>query len=570
MYRICRFGLSAQRRSSPALIFEIMKRLTAFTIILALLSACQENNKKSDANAAVSFSRDSLLEDIRILASDSFQGRKPFTKGEDLTVSFLTNKFQSFGLEPGNGNSFVQEVPLVEITPNPAAELLISAPKGNFKLKSRQDYVLTTQDTDSVVRWDNDELIFAGYGVVAPEYNWNDYAGIDVKGKIVLVMVNDPGFGTADSSLFKGKAMTYYGRWTYKYEEAARQGAKGCLIIHNTAAASYPFSVVQNSWGSSNLYMDSRQSPSYNVPLKGWITGSAAKKILAGAGKDTSLLASANKHGFRAVSLNERLTTSVKIQARFQNSQNVIAKLVGTKRPEEYIIYTAHWDHFGVGSADSTGDTIYNGAMDNASGTAALLEMARAFAHLDTKPERSILFLAVTAEEQGLLGSDYYSQHPVYPLEKTVANLNMDVMNSGERTKDVVISGRGQNTLEDYVDSAAHRQGRYIAPDSHSEGGGYFRSDHFSFAKRGVPSLSMGSGDDVVGKGKEYGKKIGAIYGELHYHQPSDEFDSTWTFDGGLEDMKLLYNIGLTLGNETTWPKWNEGSEFKAIREKKK
>jgi len=270
-----------------------MKRLTAFTFILALLSACQQNNKESDANAAVSFSRDSLLEDIRILASDSFQGRKPFTKGEDLTVSFLTNKFQSFGLEPGNGSSFVQEVPLVEITPNPAPELLISAPKGNFKLKNRQDYVLTTQNTDSVVHWDNDELIFAGYGVVAPEYNWNDYAGIDVKGKIVLVMVNDPGYGTADSTLFKGKAMTYYGRWTYKYEEAARQGAKGCLIIHNTAAASYPFSVVQNSWGSSNLYMDNRQSPSYNVPLKGWITGSAAKKILAGAGKDTSLLASA-------------------------------------------------------------------------------------------------------------------------------------------------------------------------------------------------------------------------------------------------------------------------------------
>jgi Zn-dependent M28 family amino/carboxypeptidase len=513
------------------------------------------------------FQKDSLTRHIRILASDSFQGRKPFTEGEEKTVAYLQKQFSSLGLEPGNGDQYVQAVPLVEITPTPDPEMLVESARGSFRLQNHQDYVLITENTDSLISLKKDELVFAGYGVVAPEYHWNDYAGIDVKGKVVLVMVNDPGFGTTDTSLFKGTTMTYYGRWTYKYEEAARQGARGCLIIHNTAAASYPFSVVQNSWGSSNLFLDKRTSPVYHCPFEGWVSSEAAKKLLSAAGRDSSLLVQANTRGFKAVSLGERLSTSIRVKAIYKNSKNVLAKITGSKRPDEFIIYTAHWDHFGIGRPDKKGDSIYNGALDNASGTAALLEMARAFKELPVKPERSILFLAVTAEEQGLLGSEYYGDHPVYPLRKTVADLNMDVVHAGEKTLDVVISGMGQNELENEVDSIARKQGRYLAPESHPEAGHYFRSDHFSFAKKGVPALSVGSGIDVVGKGKEYGRRAEEAYNANHYHQPSDEYDSTWTFDGGMQDMDLLFLIGKKLSAETRWPEWKPGSEFKAVRE---
>ncbi len=554
--------------------FVMMKSIfpiAAFSI-LVLFSACGgAGDTKSDSAFVSPFNRDSLKSDLRIIASDSFQGRKPFSKGEDLTLDYLQHRFSAMGLEPGNGTSYLQDVPLVEISLTPDPTMTVTTPKGNVTLQMLKDYVLATERTDSVVSFKNDELVFAGYGVVAPEANWNDYAGLDVKGKVVLVMVNDPGFGTPDTTLFKGKTMTYYGRWTYKYEEAARQGAKGCLIIHNSEAASYPFSVVQSSWGgSSNMYMDTRQSPEYHCALNGWVSADAAKRILAAAGKDSSLLMSANKPGFHAVALNEKLSTSVRVKSLYRNSKNVIAKITGTKRPDEYIIYTAHWDHFGIGKKDSLGDSIYNGALDNGSGTAALLEMARAFKKMNPAPERSIVFLAVTAEEQGLLGSAYYGTHPVYPLSKTVADLNMDVVNAKEPTKDIVISGMGQNELENYVDTVAHMQGRYLAAESHPEAGHYFRSDHFSFAKQGVPALSVGSGVDVAGKGKEYGKKEEMDYTLHHYHQPSDNYDDSWTFDGGLQDMDLLYLIGKKLAAETSFPAWKTGSEFKAIREKSK
>ena len=535
-------------------------------VVFAFLQSCSQPALENKSSSSI-FNRDSLASHIIMLASDSFQGRKPFTLGETRTLAYMENQFRAVGLEPGNGSSFLQSVPMVQISLNADSLMKVESPKGGFVLHHTDDYVMSTQYTDSVVSLNKDELIFAGYGVVAPEYNWNDYAGINVKGKVVLVMVNDPGFGTPDTTIFKGKTMTYYGRWTYKYEEAARQGAKACLIIHNTGAASYPFSVVQHSWGTSNLYLDKKRGP-YHCLLQGWVSADAAKKLLAADGKDTSLLMQANIRGFKAISLHEKLSTSVRVNAVYQVSQNVIGKITGTKRPDEYILYTAHWDHLGIGKPDAKGDSIFNGAIDNASGSAALIEMARAFSILKERPERTILFLSVTGEEQGLLGSEYYGEHPIYPLKKTVADINMDGIKPNEKSNDIVITGYGQNELENYVEDAAKIQGRYISPESHPEAGHYFRSDHFSLAKVGVPAIDVSGGTDIVGKGKEYGLKQEEDYTAHHYHSQSDEYDSTWTFEGGMQDMELLFMIGKRLAFETTWPAWKPGSEFKAIREK--
>ena len=544
------------------------KSILYFSLIaIYFFQGCRFSHSESEPTA-FNFNRDSLAGHIIVLASDSFQGRKPFSPGEKMTLDYLVNQFRSMGLEPGNGDSYLQEVPMVKITPEPDSLMKVETAKGKFALKRSSDYVFFTEKTDPVISLDKDELIFAGYGVVAPEYNWNDYAGINVKGKVVLVMVNDPGFGTSDTTIFKGNTMTYYGRWTYKYEEAARQGAKACLVIHNEKAASYPFSVVQNSWGSSNLFLDKRNSNQHNLDLQGWISADAMKKILAAAGKDTALLVQANQHGFKAIPLGEKVSTRIRIKAEYKTSQNVIAKITGTKRPDEYILYTAHWDHLGIGRPDANGDSIFNGALDNASGTAALLEMARAFQNLKEKPERTILFLSVTGEEQGLLGSEYYGQHPIYPLRKTVADINMDGIRPNEKSNDIVITGFGQNELENYVADAAKIQGRYLAPESHPEAGHYFRSDHFSLAKVGVPALDVSGGIDIAGKGQDYGKKQQEDYVSHHYHTPSDEFNPKWTFEGGMQDMELLFMIGKRLAFETSWPKWKAGSEFKAIRER--
>jgi Zn-dependent M28 family amino/carboxypeptidase len=552
----------------PTKSFRAMKKSILSSIVLVCFILACRHPHSDNTNFVSPFNRDSLAGHIIVLASDSFQGRKPFSRGEGLTLAYLENQFRSMSLEPGNSSSYLQEVPMVKITPHPDSLMKIESDKGNFTLSRSTDFVLNTEDTDTLIALNRDELIFAGYGVIAPEYNWNDYAGINVKGKVVLVMVNDPGFGTNDTTMFKGNTMTYYGRWTYKFEEAARQGAKACLIIHNEKAASYPFSVVQNSWGSSNLFLDKRGSNDRPLALQGWVSANAAKKILVASGKDTSLLVSANHSGFKAISLGEKISIRVSVESEYKTSQNVIAKISGTKRPNEYILYTAHWDHLGIGRPDAGGDSIYNGALDNASGTAALLEMAKAFKTLDVKPERTILFLSVTGEEQGLLGSEYYGQHPVYPLKNTVADLNMDGVNPNEKTNDIVITGFGQNELENYVADVAKIQGRYLAPESHPEAGSYFRSDHFSLAKVGVPALNASGGIDVVGKGKDYGRKQEDDYIANHYHSPSDEFNQKWTFEGGIQDMDLLFMIGKRLAFETSWPKWKPGSEFKSIRER--
>jgi len=545
-------------------------RIFTFFCLLLLTACSQKKQAVQQEEGVASFNADSLKKDIAVLASDSFMGRKPFTEGETKTIDYLQKQFASIGLEPGNGNSYVQAVPMVNIQATAAPEMLVKSAKGNFTLKAYDDYIMWTDKTDSVINLNNNELVFAGYGVVAPEYNWNDYEGLDVKGKVVMVMVNDPGFWSGDTTLFKGKTMTYYGRWTYKFEEAARQGAKGCLIVHNTKAASYPFSVQQKSFNTSRLQLDNRGKNIKNCDAIGWVTETTANRLFKEAGFDSTLLVKANKRGFKAVPLNLQLTTSMKVKATYDKSYNVIGKITGSKRPDEVVVYTAHWDHLGIGRPDASGDSIYNGALDNATGTAGLLELARAFKSLKNKPERTIVILCVTAEEQGLLGSKYYAENPVYPANKTAANINMDGLNRFGKTKDIIVIGEGQSDLEDYLKEEVEKKGGYISFDTHPEAGSYYRSDHFNFAKVGIPALYTGSGIDVIGKGKEYGQKIEDDYTAHNYHQPSDNYNAaTWTMEGAISDLQLLFLVGKRIASEGKWPAWKPSSEFKAIRDKK-
>ena len=547
-------------------------RWLAFLAIICFTACNQKSNTNtSDDDGSALINADSLKQYVSVLASDSFTGRKPFTEGETKTIAYLQQQFKAVGLEPGNGASYIQQVPMVSILAKAAPSMDVQSPKGNFTLKAFDDYIIWTDKTDANITLDKSEMVFAGYGVVAPEYNWNDYAGLDVKGKVVLVMVNDPGFWSGDTTLFKGNTMTYYGRWTYKFEEAARQGAKGCLIIHNTKAASYPFSVQQNSFNTSRLQLDNRGKNIPNCDVIGWVPETIANKLFTAAGFDSSLLVKANQRGFKAVPLNTRLTTSMQVQATYNMSYNVIGKITGSKHPDEVIIYSAHWDHLGIGKPDATGDSIYNGALDNASGTAGLIELGRAFKNMKTKPERTIIILSVTSEEQGLLGSQYYAQNPVYPASKTVANINIDGLNRFAESKDIIVVGEGQSDLEDYLKAEVDKIGGYISFDAHPEAGYYYRSDHFNFAKVGIPALYIKDGNDVVGKGKEFGQKIKDEYTAKNYHQPSDEYDAAaWTMAGAVHDLKLIYKVGHRLAFEEKWPQWKEGSEFKALRESKK
>lgn len=542
----------------------------AATVMVASCNKSQPLND-NDEDGLAAFSADSIRLHVSELSNDSMLGRKPFTEGETKTVAYLQKELKQAGLEPGNGSSYLQEVPMVNIKTTADPLMKVSTPKGNFDLKGFEDYVIWTDKITDQVSLNNDEVVFAGYGVVAPEHNWNDYEGLDVKGKVVLVMVNDPGFAAGDSTLFKGKTMTYYGRWTYKFEEAARQGAKGCLIVHTTEGASYPFSVVQNNWNASKLRLDDRKKPNAYTDINGWLSLPAAKLLAAAAGMDsTSFFASADKRGFKGSVLNVKLSTGMKVETTFNKSMNVVGKITGSKRPDEVIIYTAHWDHLGIGTADETADSIYNGAFDNASGTASLLELARAFKSIKVQPERTIVLLAVTAEEQGLWGSAYYAQNPIYTVNKTVANINIDGLNPFESTRDIITVGEGQSELEDYLKAVAGKSGRVLAFETHPEAGYYYRSDHFNFAKVGIPALYTKRGVNVIGKEDGYGDKAEAEYRDKHYHRPSDEYDSeTWTFAGGLDDLKLLFLVGKRLAFETVMVKWKEGSEFKAIREKR-
>lgn len=503
---------------------------------------------------------------VAVLAHDSLEGRKPFSPGEGKTIRYLKEEFEKLGLEPGNNGSFFQEVPLVEIESKPESNLQITGLAGTLSLKYLDDFVGGTRKVTEEAILKESEIVFVGHGIVAPEYGWNDYEGIDVKGKTVVAIANDPGF--SDSTLFRAKNMTYYGRWTYKFEEAARQGASGILLIHEQGPAGYGWNVVRSSWGKSKLYLQPEDNNMGYPDMEGWLTGEAAARLFNAAGVKEDLIAAAKKQGFKPVILPLKASVTFKNDLHKSVSNNVMGVWPGTDRKDEVIIYTAHWDHLGIGEAID-GDSIYNGAIDNATGTAALLEIAKAFVAAGEKPSRSVMFLAVTAEEQGLLGSEYYAKNPVFPVKKTVANINMDAMNPFGRTKDIIVVGMGQSELEEHLSDAAKRQGRYIKGMANQSTGTYFRSDHFNFAKVGIPALYAGGGEEPIDVDPEAYAERGKAYGKRGYHAPFDEYDpETWDITGIIDNMRLFFDVGYHLSNSNVFPAWKEGSEFKAIREK--
>lgn len=534
-----------------------------FLIAIGLLASC--SSTPDGREAAQSIDSAGIAQHVAILSSDDFQGRKPFTDGEKKTIEYLRNQLTSMGIRPGNGDSYFQEVPMVEIRHLPFTTATIAHPSKSLKLKYGDDIAVRTTRAEEEIVVHASPVVFAGYGIVAPEYGWNDYAGLDVKGKTVVVLVNDPGFATKDSTLFKGNTMTYYGRWTYKYEEAARQGAAGCLIVHETAAAGYPWGVVQNGWSGSKLFLKT-DGPSHACAVEGWIPQATAEQLLKTEGHEyAALTASAARRGFRPLELKSTFSISWKNELKESVSHNVIGRKPGTDRGDEVIVYTAHWDHFGIGRAVD-GDSIYNGAVDNASGTAVVLELARAFSQ--TQTSRSVVFLLVTAEEQGLLGSQYYTEHPIFPLQKTVAAVNIDALAPLGKMKDVTAVGYGQSDLDELVHELASAQGRYVLADPHPEKGFYFRSDHFNFARHGVPAAYVSGDYEHAMHGIEWVQEKQKLYTSKHYHQPSDEFHpAEWNFDGIVDDARLFFAIGFRLATSSSFPQWKDGSEFKAVRD---
>lgn len=543
-----------------------MNRFITIVALAFVASSCGNPEGDILGSASKAITPESFIQYVKALSSDEFLGRKPFTKGDTLAVTYIVEEFKKIGLEPGNGDSYFQEVPMVEISSTPTAPLTFNNRSGSqFSLDYLDDYVIGSQRLEGQIGISESEVVFAGFGIVAPEYQWNDYAGLDAKGKTVIVMVNDPGF--YDKTLFKGDTMTYYGRWTYKFEEAARQGATGVLIIHDTDAASYGWNVVRSGWSGPQLNLETRDNGASRAAFEGWLTAEAADRLFELAGGVDRLVAQAKKPGFKAVNLDVKASVELENVFRKSASNNVLAKVPGSDYPDEYLIYTAHWDHLGIGEPVD-GDSIYNGAIDNASGVAALFELAKAFKSAKTPPERSIVFLAVTAEEQGLLGSAYYAGNPVYPLDKTVANINIDALSPIGKTSDVSVIGLGQSDMDDYAIRAAHREGRNVVPGGNPSAGSFFRSDHFNFAKVGVPALYTGSGRDVIGKDSSEVAGLRDAFGK-RYHHVADEYDETWDVNGMIADIRLIFDVGYTLSRERTFPKWKTGSEFKAIGDKR-
>jgi Zn-dependent M28 family amino/carboxypeptidase len=513
---------------------------------------------------APAISAEEYARHIATLSADEFEGRKPGTAGERKTVEYLVAEFKKLGLEPGNGDSFLQQVPIVEITAGSDARLQL----GSAELKYMQDMVIWTKRLVPEISVADSPLVFVGHGVVAPELGWNDYAGVDMRGKTAVILINDPGFATNDPKLFRGRAMTYYGRWTYKFEEAMRQGAAGALIIHDDVPAAYPWDTVQNSWSGPQLDTVAADGNASRAAIEGWITRSAGDALLRQNGLSyEQMLQAASRPGFKPIELAQRASGSLRNAIRRSSSPNVIARLPGSKNPDEYVFYMAHWDHLGRAFGRS-GDTIFNGALDNATGTAGLLTIAKAYSEMRQRPERSIVFLAVTLEESGLLGSAYYVANPVYPLNRTVAAFNMDAITWGGPTKDVTVVGYGASELEDYLVRAARRQDRVVMPEPTPENGFFFRSDHFNFAKVGVPALYIKLGVEDREKGAEWAKARNAEFTLKDYHKPSDEFRPGTDLRGGLEDITLLYDIGRTLANERRFPQWYPQSEFRAARDR--
>ena len=522
-----------------------------------------------------------FAEHVRVLASDEYEGRAPGSAGEEKTVEYIRAQFERIGLVPGNGESWFQTVPMMETTADPATTRMTLTVGGQaMPLAFGDDMVVGTRTGQEKVDIAGSELVFVGYGVDAPERGWNDYAGVDVKGKTVVILVNDPGFHAGDQSLFEGKRMTYYGRWTYKYEEAARKGAAAALIVHDTEGASYGWDVVRNSWSGAQYDLRTADDPEPRLPAQGWITGDKAAALFAASGQDLEALrAAANTPGFRAVPLKATLDLSLSSRIALKESRNVVGLLPGSERPDEAIVYMAHWDHLGnhggeahgdgdAHAAAGGGDTIYNGAVDNATGVAGILEVAERFASAPQKPKRSLLFLAVTLEESGLLGSKYFVAQPTVPLDRIVAAINIDAMNVAGRTRDFTVIGKGNSELEDILAPIAQAQGRTLVEESNSAAGFYFRSDHFNFAKAGVPALYAEGGSDLVDGGTAAGDAAARDYTTLRYHKPADEYDAaTWKLDGAIEDTQALYAVGETLASGDAWPNWYPGNPFRAARE---
>ena len=556
---------------------DIIKHLTclaalvpfAFGFLVAMASAADPASRWAGISA------DRMLTNIKTLSSDEYEGRAPASKGEELSTHFIETQFKEIGLKPGNPDgTYIQNVPMVGIAADPSAQLVFRKGDKHAALKFADDFVAFTKHQEPAVSMDAD-MVFVGYGVEAPEYQWNDFKGVDVKGKVIVVLINDPPVADPhdpsklDEKTFKGKAMTYYGRWTYKFEKAAEKGAAGCLIVHQTALAGYPWDVVKTSNTGEQFDLETADKGMSRAAIEGWMTLERAKELFALAGKDFDALEKAAAHrDFHPVDLGVTASLTLKNTIRRIESKNVVAKLEGAdpKVRDEYVIFTAHWDHLGIGP-EVNGDKIYHGAADNASGVAGLLEWARAFTKVRPAPRRSILFLAVTGEEKGLLGSQYYAQRPLYPNARTLAEINMDGLNVLGPTKDIEIIGLGQSTLDDVVKAVAAEQGRQVKPDAEPEKGYYYRSDHFSFAKEGVPALDPESGLDYIGKPAGWGMEMRNKFTANDYHQPSDQVKPYWDLRGAVEDLQLLAEVGYRVANAKSFPSWKTGSEFKARRE---
>jgi len=545
------------------------KIIIVITALLALSFSVTAQVEAAKNSSTEGVSDETLFRNvIRELSDDKFGGRKPLTVYEAPALDYMVNQFKKAGLEPAANGSYLQKVPLLGVkTHLKNNEIVVTGAKGTVTLHYWDDIVAWTLLAEKKLKINKADFVFVGFGIHAPEYGWDDYANVDVKGKIVVMLVNDPGY--YDDNLFRGKNMTYYGRWTYKFEEAGRQGAVAALIIHDTAPSAYEWSVVQNSHSSSSLRLDAEINRKDLLAYQGWVTNESSRKLFDAAGISMDdAMAAAKKKGFKSFPLKLKATIESDNEIVTGESANVAAVLPGTSLKDEYIVYSAHWDHLGIGQPVD-GDSIYNGANDNASGIAALVLIGKRFNELPERPKRSILFLALTAEEAGLLGSEYYVEHPLFPLDKTVVCLNIDSYGDNMRTSDVTLSASGQSETDRYVIDAAETQGRTVTFSNNNSTGGYFRSDHFNFAKVGVPVVLVRSGRNYLDPVEAQNHKIKYYNGKSTYHQPSDEYHDWWNVSGSLEDIYLFYGIGLRLANDGYFPKWNDGVEYKAIREKK-
>ena len=530
--------------------------------------------KSDDFNEAyLSFDVDKIKSHVKTLASDAFGGREPSTAGEQLTTNFLVTEFENLGLTPGNGDSYLQAVPMVSITSTPKTSLQIADVDFDYP----KNFVASSRKTESHLNLKNSDLVFVGYGINALEYQWNDYQDIDVKGKTVIILVNDPGYSSQNPKLFDGNTMTYYGRWIYKYEEAARQGAAGAIIVHETTPASYGWNVIESSWTGSHYHLPAKEVNEPAIDVEMWISYEKAKELLKKAGHDFEILKQqAAYRGFKALPLN--LTASIKVENAIveSTSNNVIATIEGSNTSDEHVVYMVHWDHLGSTIVDGKKE-IYNGAHDNASGTVGLIHIAKAFKTLNKTPSRSITFIAVTAEEQGRLGSRYYANHPTTPLNKIVGLVNMDSLDISGLKKDMIVVGFGKSQLEDYLAIAAKRQNRKLTPEQTPERGYYYRSDHFSLAKKGVPALNAGGGSMLLNDGQiKTSEKVKALIAKC-YHQTCDEYNKDWSWASMVAELQLFFELGYLLGNPKEgfefnglpeYPNWHEGTEFKKIRDK--